>query len=246
VLTRNRTGVPLLIVNQIGAAWRAAAGSLLTVCFVVIGSSVSAAATPSALHGAVQRSLAADSFTMQLQTPSQQVTYQAPDRTSTTGPGGFTTATIGSCMYIKVSPSRWSKFTCNPQLVTFTGGRSFALNYLRVISDFTDFQRHGSTFTSTIRSHKVPSAMVSVYGTLGSSSSGKSNGGSGVVGKAPGVTQGVGAPLYKMKALVVVRGGYLVSEQLSIADPQGHIGRQTLTYSRYGSSPAVDKPDVTG
>lgn len=236
----------LLVVNQIRAAWRAAAGSLLTVCIVVISSSVSSAAIPSGLHGALQRSLDAHSFTMQLQTPSQQVTYQAPNRTSTTGPRGFTTATIGSCMYIKVSPSRWSRITCNPQLVTFTGGRSFALNYLRVISYFTDFQRHGSTFTSTIRSHEVPSAMLSVYGILGSSSSGTGSGSSGIVSETPGVMQGLGAPLYTMKAVVVVRGGYLVSEQLSIADPQGHTGRQTLTYSRYGSSPAVDKPDVTG
>jgi hypothetical protein len=237
--------VRLLIVKPIGAAWPAAVGSVLAVGLVMIGSSVSSATIPSGLHQALQKSLDSHSFTMNIQTPSQQVTYEAPNRTSMTQSGGFTSATIGSCLYVKVSPSHWSKLSCNPSLVTFTGGRSFALGYLRVISNFTNFEKRGSTFTSTVRSHDVPSVMASVWGTMGSGSSAKSTGNSGVVIETPLLMQGVGAPLYTMKAVVVIQDGYLVSEQLSIADPQGHTGRQTLTYSRYGSSPAVNTPDVT-
>jgi hypothetical protein len=221
--------------------WIAASGLGITLMIIACGTSFSSAATPPLLKAALQRSLAASGFTMQLQTPTQQVIYQSPNRTSTSL-GGFTSATIGQCEYLKVSPSKWQRFTCNPQLTESTGGRTFALGYLQAISDFNQFERRGSTYSATLRTHNVPLAMVSVYGNSGSSSSGTS--GSAV--EVPGVMQGPRGPLYKMTVVLIVKGGYIVSEELSIADPMGNTGRESLIYSHYGSSPAVHIPRVSG
>jgi hypothetical protein len=179
---------------------------------------------------------------MQVQNPVQEVSYQAPNRTSTKIPGWFMTVAIGSCLYIKVSPTQWAKPSCAGDFGNVLAGRSLALGYLSVISDFAHFQRHGSTYTSTIRTHNIPSVMMPVFGVHTEPQSTES---SGTLFHAPVLEirpSGAYVASLTMKTSVVVRSGYVVSEQLSIAGPDGYSGTQPLIYSRFGSSPAVKAP----
>ncbi len=88
--------------------------------------------------------------------------------------------------------------------------------------------------------------MVSVYGNSGSTTYESTNGTSAIGAETPIVMEGADGPLYKMTAVVVVDGGYIVSEQLSIADPKGGTGKESIVYSHYASSPAVHIPRVPG
>jgi hypothetical protein len=62
----------------------------------------SGATGPPELEAALQRSINAHDFTLQVQNPVEQVVYQAPNRTLTRTSNWFMTVAIGPCLYIKV------------------------------------------------------------------------------------------------------------------------------------------------
>lgn len=202
----------------------------------------SGATVPSVLEAALQRSIDARGFTLQVQNPAERVFYQAPNRTSTSTSNWFMIVAIGPCLYLKVSPTLWAKPSCTGNFGNVLAGRSLALGYLRVISDFPKFQRSGSTYTATMRTQNIPSVMAPVFGTSGTTR----RTARGLDSSIPLLNLSPGGDHLTMKTSVVVRGGYVVSEQLSLTGPHGYSGRQLLTYSRYGSSPAVTAPPPSG
>ena len=209
----------------------------LVLGLVLIGSIEPSGATgPPGLEAALQRSINAHGFTLQVQNPVEQVVYQAPDRTLTRTSNWFMTVAIGPCLYIKVSPTLWAKPSCTGRFGNVLAGRLLALGYLQAVSDFTHFKHRGATYTSTIRTHNIPSVMEPVFGVSGT----------GVGFEVPILNVGPGGATFIMKTSVVVQSGYVVSEQLSITGPDGYSGRQLVTYASYGSSPAVNAPPRRG
>jgi hypothetical protein len=196
----------------------------------------SGATVPPNVEAALQRSMNAHGFTLQVHNPVEHVIYQAPNRTLTSTSHWFMTVAIGPCLYIKVSPTLWAKPSCTGNFGTVLAGRSLALGYLQAVSDFTRFTQRGATYTSTVRTHKIPSVMEPVFGVAGT----------GLGAKVPILNVGPGGATFTMKTSIVVEGGYVVSEQLSVTGPDGYSGRQLVTYTGYGSSPAVHPPPVTG
>jgi hypothetical protein len=205
--------------------------------FVLIGSLEPSGATgPPGFRAAVQRSVDAHDFTLQVQNPVEQVDYQAPNRTLTKTSNWFMTTAIGSCLYIKVSPTLWAKPSCTGHFGNVLAGRALALGYLLTLSDFTHFDRHGATYTSSIHTHQIPSVMEPVFGVSGSAAG----------SEVPILNVGPDGATFTMKTSVVVKGGYVVSEELSITGPDGYSGKQLLTYTSYGSSPVVNAPPRRG
>jgi hypothetical protein len=204
---------------------------------VLIGSTEPSGATgPPGLEAALQRSINAHGFTLQVRNPFEQVVYQAPNRTLTRTSNWFMTVAIGPCLYLKVSATLWAKPSCTGHFGNVLAGRSLALGYLQAVPDLTHFKRHGATYTSTIRTHHIPSVMEPVFRVSGT----------GVGSEIPLLNVGPGGATFTMKTSVVVQGGYVESEELSITGPDGYSGRQLVTYAQYGSSPQVNAPPKTG
>jgi hypothetical protein len=173
-------------------------------------------------------------FTLHVENPAEEVTYQAPDRTSTRTSNWFMTLAIGSCLYIKVSPTLWAKPSCTGHFGNVLAGRSLALGYLHVLSEFSHFQHHGATYASTVRIHTIPSVMAPVFGVSSTEQGGIAN--------VQILNIGPGGVSFTMKTTVVVQDGYVATEKLSITGPDSYSGSQVLTYSGYGSSPALTAP----
>lgn len=215
-----------------------AAAFCLVFGLVLAGWTGMSAASQPALTAALQRSINAHGFTLQVQNPVEHVVYEAPNRTFTSTSNWFMTVAIGPCLYLKISPTLWAKPSCTGHFGNVLAGRSLALGYLQAVSDFIHFKHHGATYTSTIRTHDIPSVMESVFGVTGMDTAG------GV--ETPILNVGPGGATFTMKTSVVVQGGYVVSEELSITGPDGYAGKQLVTYAKYGSSPAVNAPPRRG
>jgi hypothetical protein len=236
-LVSRRRLIPLGLTCLLGVAVVASAALALTVS----SSTLSPEALSKQFHADVRRTLASKNFTVHAL--GQTLDYQAPDRTQVVAVsagalgGGISFVTIGTNVYSHFGSGQWDKF---PNGIPFEGGLPQALGYLQALSALKSATLSGNVYTVHGVISDVPKALATLVFTTVTKGPGNEVGTAFDPSSNHGYTTIVGH--------ITVHDGLVASETFTAlrAHPtrrrDGGTRSGTVTYSAFGSSPAIGAP----